>query len=106
MPRRIVCAVPRSMNERKDARNAPAGSYDRGLQTKAGDALTAKGWDVIATANSSSTSIKVTTVYYSNAADQDVAEGIELALGAKNIGFTNEYPGSSITVVVGADYKG
>jgi hypothetical protein len=77
-----------------------------GQQTKAGDALTAKGWDVIATANSSSTSIKVTTVYYSNAADQDVAEGIELALGAKNIGFTNEYPGSSITVVVGADYKG
>jgi hypothetical protein len=77
-----------------------------GLQTKAGDKLSAKGWNVIGTANSTSTTIKTTTVYYSNSADKDVAEGIQLELGVKNIGFTSEYPGSSITVVVGTDYKG
>jgi hypothetical protein len=77
-----------------------------GLQTKAGDKLSAKGWNVIATANSTATNLKATTVYYANAADQDVAEGIQLVLGAQNIQFSAAFPGSSITVVVGSDYKG
>jgi hypothetical protein len=77
-----------------------------GEQTKAGAALTAKGWNVIGTANSTATNIKTTTVYYSNAADVDVAEGIQEVLNASNIQFSAAFPGSSITVVVGSDYKG
>jgi hypothetical protein len=77
-----------------------------GLQNKAGTKLTDKGWNVIATANSTSTDIKTSTVYYSNAADEDVAEGIQLALGAQNIQFSAAFPGSSITVVVGSEFKG
>jgi hypothetical protein len=77
-----------------------------GLQTKAGDKLSSAGWDVIGTANSTATNIKNTTVYYANAADKDVALGIQEALGAQFIQFSGAYPGSSITVVVGSSYKG
>jgi hypothetical protein len=77
-----------------------------GLDTKAAAKLTAKGWDVIATANSTATNIKTSTVYYSDAANEDVAEGIQSLLGAQDIGFTSQYPGSSITVVVGSDFSG
>ncbi|HEY5229560.1 MAG TPA: LytR C-terminal domain-containing protein [Galbitalea sp.] len=77
-----------------------------GLDTKAAAKLTAKGWDVIATANSTATNLKTSTVYYSNAANQDVAEGIQSLLGAQDIGFTSQFPGSSITVVVGSDFSG
>jgi hypothetical protein len=77
-----------------------------GEQTKAGAALTAKGWNVIATANSTATNITTTTVYYSNAADKDVAEGIQQVLNAPDIQFSAAFPGSSVTVVIGSDYKG
>jgi hypothetical protein len=77
-----------------------------GLQTKAAAKLTAKGWNVIATANSTATNIKTSTVYYSSAADQDVAEGIQILLGAQDIQFSNAFLGSPITVVVGSDFTG
>jgi hypothetical protein len=77
-----------------------------GLQTKAATKLTAKGWNVIATANSTATNIKTSTVYYSSAADQDVAEGIQILLGAQDIQFSNAFLGSPITVVVGSDFTG
>jgi hypothetical protein len=77
-----------------------------GLQNKAGTKLTDKGWNVIATANSTSTNITTSTVYYSSAGDEDVAEGIQILLGAQDIQFSNAFPGSPITVVVGSDFKG
>jgi hypothetical protein len=77
-----------------------------GLQNKAGTKLTDKGWNVIATANSTATNIKTSTVYYSSAGDQDVAEGIQILLGAQDIQFSNAFLGSPITVVVGSDFKG
>jgi LytR cell envelope-related transcriptional attenuator len=76
------------------------------LQTKAAAKLTAKGWNVIATANSTAANIKTSTVYYSSAENQDVAEGIQILLGAQDIQFSNAYPGSVITVVVGSDFTG
>jgi LytR cell envelope-related transcriptional attenuator len=75
-----------------------------GLQNQAAAKLTAKGWNVGTTANSSESDIKTTTVYYSDATNEDVAEGIQLLLGAQDIQFTNAYPGP-ITVVVGSDYS-
>ena len=77
-----------------------------GLDKKAATKLTAKGWNVIATANSAVTNLKTSTVYYSNAKDEDVAEGIQSLLDAQDIQFTSVYPGSSITVVVGSDFSG
>jgi LytR cell envelope-related transcriptional attenuator len=77
-----------------------------GLQDKAAAKLTAKGWNVIGTANSTATNIKTSTVYYSSAADQDVAEGIQSLLGAEDIQFSSAFPGSPITVVVGSSFTG
>jgi hypothetical protein len=77
-----------------------------GLQNKAADKLTAKGWKVDGTSNSTATNLKTSTVYYSSKADQDVAEGIQILLGAHDIQFSNAYPASPITVVVGSDFTG
>jgi hypothetical protein len=77
-----------------------------GLQAKAAAKLSAKGWNVIATANSTATNLKTTTIYYSSAANEDVAEGIQGLLDAQDIQFSSAFPGSSITVVVGSDFSG
>jgi LytR cell envelope-related transcriptional attenuator len=76
------------------------------LQTKAADKLTAKGWKVSGTANSTATNLTKTTVYYSSAADVDVAEGIQGLLGAQDIQFSNAFVATPITVVVGSDFTG
>jgi hypothetical protein len=82
------------------------GSDIVGLQTKAADKLTAKGWKVTGTANSTATNLKTTTIYYSSAADEDVAEGIQSLLGAQDIQFSSAFPATPITVVVGSDFAG
>jgi LytR cell envelope-related transcriptional attenuator len=82
------------------------GSATVGLQDKAAAVLTAKGWKVAGTANSTATNLKTTTVYYSNAADEDVAEGIQSLLGAQDIQFSSAFVATPITVVVGSDFTG
>jgi hypothetical protein len=76
-----------------------------GLQTQAAAKLTAAGWKVGTTANSTETNIKTTTVYYSDQANEDVAEGIQGLLNAQFIQFSAHFPGSPITVVVGSDFS-
>ena len=97
---------PTTITARKITITVLNGTSIVGLQTKAAARLTAKGWNVIAAANSTATNIKTSTVYYSSAADQDVAEGIQILLGAHDIEFSNAYLGSPITVVVGSDFTG
>lgn len=75
-----------------------------GLENQAASKLTAAGWTVQATANSTATNIKTTTVYYSDASNEDVAEGIQALLNAQDIEFSNHFLGSPITVVVGSDF--
>ena len=82
------------------------GTATVGLQDKAAKKLTDKGWSVVATANSTATNNTTSTVYYSSAADEDVAQGIQILLGAQDIQFSNAFLGSPITVVVGSDFKG
>ena len=82
------------------------GTATVGLQDKAAKKLTDKGWTVAAATNSSESTIKTSTVYYSSAANQDVAEGIQILLGAHDIQFSNAFLGSPITVVVGSDFTG
>ncbi|HEX4058976.1 MAG TPA: LytR C-terminal domain-containing protein [Galbitalea sp.] len=81
------------------------GTATVGLQTQAAQKLTAAGWKVGATANSTETNIKKTTIYYSDASNADVAEGLQLLLNAQNIQFSNHFLGSPITVVVGSDFS-
>jgi hypothetical protein len=97
---------PKSIASRNITVTVLNGTAVVGLNTKAAAKLTAKGWNVIATANSTATNIKTSTVYYSTAANEDVAEGIQGLLGAQDIQFSNAFPGSSITVVVGSDFSG
>jgi hypothetical protein len=97
---------PSTIAARKITITVLNGTATVGLQTKAATKLTAKGWNVTATANSTATNITTTTVYYSSAADQDVAEGIQILLGAHDIQFSNAFLASPITVVVGSDFTG
>jgi hypothetical protein len=77
-----------------------------GLQNKAATKLSDKGWVIAGTSNSTATNLKTSTVYYSSKADQDVAEGIQILLGAQDIQFSGAFPASPITVVVGSDFTG
>src|SRR4051812_41549642 len=74
------------------------------LQSKAATAIKKAHWKVVTTAVSSSTSVKITTVYYADAANKDVALGIAQSLGFNTVVQSSLYQGSKITVVVGADY--
>ncbi len=75
-----------------------------GQQVQAGNILKTAGWNVVSEANASESTIKTTTIYYSNLADEDVAEGIQSALGVGNISYGGGFLGSPITVVIGSDY--
>ena len=76
------------------------------LDDKAGDAIKNAGWPDPARADSSSRSEKVTVVYYSDAQYEGVARGIAKLLGATQVQLTDAFPGATVTVVLGADYKG
>lgn len=106
-PSPVVTPVtdPKSVASRDISITVLNGTDIVGLQTQAANKLKSAGWTVEATANSTSTNIKTTTIYYSNLSNQDVAEGIEALLGAQNIEFSAAYPGSPITVVVGSDFS-
>lgn len=82
------------------------GTAVSGLDDKAGDAIKNAGWPDPARADSSSKSEKVTVVYYSDAQYEGVARGIAKLLGASQVQLTDAFPGATVTVVLGADYKG
>ena len=82
------------------------GTAINGAQQAAGKILKGDGWKVTSEANASESNIKQTTVYYSNAENEDVAEGIQLALGTGTIRLTSAFVGAPITVVIGSDYTG
>jgi hypothetical protein len=81
------------------------GTADDTLDDKAGDQIKNAGWPDPARADSSSKSEKVTVVYYSDASYEGVARGIAKLLGATQVQLSDAFPGATITVVVGADYK-
>ena len=79
-----------------------------GLQTTVGDALKALNWTIDSTANSSDREVEKTTVYYSDSANEDVARGLVVALGVGQIRLVSAdaFPGTPVTIVIGADYPG
>jgi hypothetical protein len=82
------------------------GTAVAGLQNVAGTKLTKAHWTVGSRALASETTIKQTVVYYSTAKNEDVARGIQLALGAGTIRLSDAFQGAPITVVLGKDFKG
>jgi LytR cell envelope-related transcriptional attenuator len=81
------------------------GTSTTNLENVAGDALAASGWPVGARTTASAKDEPTTIVYYNNPADQDIALGVEIALGVGDIRESNSFLGAPITVVLGNDYE-
>lgn len=96
---------PAAVTSRKITITVLNGTPTVGLQNTVATKLKTAGWAINGTANSTSTKIKTTTIYYENYSNMDVALGLQKLLGASAIQFSNAFPGSPITVVVGSDYK-
>ena len=78
------------------------------LQNTVGDALAAAGWVIDTRARASTSDVAKTTVYYSDAANEDVARGLVVALGVGDIRLVpvETFPGTPVTIVIGLDYPG
>ncbi len=86
------------------------GTPTAGLANQVGDALVAQGWGGAAVgvgsrANAATRDIEETIVYYADPTYEGAARGLVLALGVGDIRLSTDYPGSPITVVIGADYR-
>lgn len=86
------------------------GTPTPGLATQVGDALLAQGWKgaaegVGSRANAATRDIEKTVVYYSDPSYEGAARGLVLALKIGEIRLSTDYPASSITIVIGSDYK-
>lgn len=81
------------------------GTSEDSLDDKAGDQIKNAGWPDPARADSSSHTEKTTTVYYSDARYEGVARGIAKLLGVSQVQLSDAFPGATITVVLGSDYK-
>lgn len=79
-----------------------------GLQDTVGDALAAAGWTIDSKLNASQSDVENTFVYYSDPANEDVARGLVVALGVGEIRLVSAdtFPGTPLTIVLGADYPG
>jgi hypothetical protein len=98
------------------------GTETPGLASQVGDAMREAGWTKIgSTANASASDFTITTVYYSDPANEGAALGLANALYAKAVadaeaqGITldlktvrieqsDQFPGAPLTVVLGADF--
>jgi LytR cell envelope-related transcriptional attenuator len=75
-----------------------------GREKTAGDALAKLKWPIKTRTSAATHDITTTVVYYSNPADKDIAEGLQIALGVGDIRESNAYLGAPITIVLGEDY--
>jgi hypothetical protein len=84
------------------------GTATVGLENTVGDALAAVGWTVAARTNAGEKDVEKTVVYYSDAANEDVARGLVVSLGKGEIRLVGPevFPGMPLTVVIGVDYPG
>jgi hypothetical protein len=82
------------------------GTKTAGLQDTVAASLTAAKWPIASATLASQTDIAKTTVYYSNPLNEDIARGLVLAIGVGDIRLVSAdtFPGSSLTIVLGADY--
>ncbi|MFT4123576.1 MAG: LytR C-terminal domain-containing protein [Microbacteriaceae bacterium] len=80
------------------------GTTTTDLDQIAAKKLTKAGWPVGTAADAEDRTAETTTVYYTDAADEDVARGVAIALGVGGVALTDADLGAPITVVLGSDY--
>lgn len=82
------------------------GTAVAGLQDTVAASLRTAGWPIDSAALASAKDIEETTVYYSDPTNEDVARGLVVAMGVGKIRLVSAdtFPGSPLTVVLGADY--
>ncbi|TDN42568.1 LytR cell envelope-related transcriptional attenuator [Curtobacterium flaccumfaciens] len=82
------------------------GTTTTGLAAKGSAALTAAGWKVTSTGDAGTTGSTSTIVYYQQASQAAVAQGIAKSLGVTAVQQSAAFPNADISVVLGADYAG
>ena len=95
---------PSTIADREISITVLNGTATVGLQNDAATVLTDGGWTVGTQATSTATDITETIVYYSDAANEDVARGVLLAIGVGDVRLSDAFPGAPVTVVVGSDF--
>ena len=82
------------------------GTTTAGLAAKASASLTAAGWGVASTGDAGTTGTTSTIVYYQQASQAAVAQGIAKQLGVTAVQQSAAFPNADVSVVLGADYTG
>ncbi|MBT2501783.1 LytR C-terminal domain-containing protein [Curtobacterium sp. ISL-83] len=82
------------------------GTTRAGLAAKASGALTTAGWKVASTGDAGTTGATATIVYYQQASQAAVAQGIAKQLGVATVRQSAAFPNAAVSVVLGADYAG
>ncbi|WP_213816757.1 LytR C-terminal domain-containing protein [Glaciihabitans sp. dw_435] len=95
---------PTTLKARKITVTVLNGSTTPGIQNTAVNALAAKKWTIGSKADASSKDVEKTYVYYSDAANEDAARGVAVALGIGGVRLSTSFTGAPLTLVLGADY--
>lgn len=82
------------------------GTTTSGLAARASATLTGAGWQVASTGDAGTTGSTSTIVYYQQAAQAAVAQGIAKQLGVTAVQQSAAFPNADVSVVLGADYTG
>ncbi|WP_182046168.1 LytR C-terminal domain-containing protein [Curtobacterium sp. ME26] len=82
------------------------GTTTTGLAARGSTALTSAGWRVTSTGDAGTTGATGSVVYYQQADQQAVAQGIANALGITAVQQSAAFPNADVSVVLGADYRG
>ncbi|OEI67487.1 LytR C-terminal domain-containing protein [Curtobacterium sp. ER1/6] len=82
------------------------GTTTTGLAARGSTALTSAGWRVTSTGDAGTTGATGSVVYYRQADQQAVAQGIANALGITAVQQSAAFPNADVSVVLGADYRG
>ena len=95
---------PSTITDREITVTVLNGTATSGLQNDAATVIADQGWTIGSQATSTATDITQTIVYYSDAANEDVARGVLLAIGVGDVRLSDAFLGAPITVVVGSDF--
>ncbi|GAA1493587.1 LytR C-terminal domain-containing protein [Curtobacterium herbarum] len=82
------------------------GTSTTGLAANASSKLTGAGWKVTSTGDAGTTGSTQTIVYYQQASQAAVAQGIAKSLGTSAVQQSSAFPNADVSVVLGADFTG
>lgn len=82
------------------------GTPTAGLATRVGDTLAADGWTIDQISNADTEGEAVTTIFYSDPANEAAARGLAQSLGVTTVTLSEDYidTGAALIAVVGIDY--